>query len=572
MAGILCVYGEGVENHQEAFDELFTSTRKRGLNDSFKSIENNCVLGSVSFKKGFSDDLRKICKDFLIGFDGNLSNVNEIKSNELKEVQFKTSCHEEVVLELYLKYKTECVKFLRGSFAFVIYNKREKKVFSARDHFGQKPLYYFRDINNLIYIASDVRTLLQIDDIHVNHSEASLKHFLQKLYIPSDSSFFKEINPLPAAHTLDIYEDKIELNSYWQLPKDTIQETKSDAVECFKHLFEQAVARTVPSKLSSTIYGNNEDTQFANYFFRPNTDFVEFKSELSSINKLELLRNVSENFDEPFADISGITSFQLCQSSTKDGDHLLSFSGMNECLGGYADLYRPLWYMRKYIALNPIPLGMYAFWVNYKKKKNNSSLLSQKSQGLWYLLKGYSSVAEAHMKRKFFFSDNSLSSFSSIANYNQNFFDCIEDNTLNDAMRIDIKDSLVGKTLYQLDRASSAHGIDVVSPFLDVDLASYLISLPEEFKINEEFEKILLRDSFTDLPHKVGDYSKQSNLIYTDFLEDAEVNTFRQEVFRDKNHPVFHYLPYDFAQQNAYGDTYRAYILLCLACWAEHYG
>src|SRR3990167_7295361 len=85
---------------------------------------------------------------FLIFFNGEIYNYKEIKK-ELTDYEFKTESDTEVILAGFLKWGTDVLPRLRGMFAFCIYDREDNKVFIARDFFGIKPLYYFKNVFKL---------------------------------------------------------------------------------------------------------------------------------------------------------------------------------------------------------------------------------------------------------------------------------------------------------------------------------------------------------------------------------------------------------------------------------------
>ncbi len=147
-------------------------------------------------------------------YNGEIYNYIELKK-ELAGYDFKTNSDTEVILAAYKKWGKNCVSYLRGMFAFVIWDETKNEVFIARDRFGIKPFYYTIQ-NNVFYFASEVKTLLPfIDELHINTT--ALKDYLYfQLYL-GDYTLINDVIELPPAHTLLIKEGHLSVEKYWEV-------------------------------------------------------------------------------------------------------------------------------------------------------------------------------------------------------------------------------------------------------------------------------------------------------------------------------------------------------------------
>ena len=149
-----------------------------------------------------------------ICFNGEVYNYVELKK-ELADYPFKTSSDTEVILAAYLKWGNNCVKHLRGMFAFAIWNEKEQTLFLARDRFGIKPLYYTIQ-NNRFYFASEVKTLLPfIDVLHVN--ERALKDYLHFQIYLGGQTLVKEITEVAPAGMIVLHNGNVHVDKYWEV-------------------------------------------------------------------------------------------------------------------------------------------------------------------------------------------------------------------------------------------------------------------------------------------------------------------------------------------------------------------
>ena len=89
--------------------------------------------------------MRHDARGTTIVFNGMIYNHRELREQLVSEgEQFASQCDTEVVLKAYARYGEDCVRHLRGMFAFAIWDARDQRLFLARDRFGIKPLYYWQ--------------------------------------------------------------------------------------------------------------------------------------------------------------------------------------------------------------------------------------------------------------------------------------------------------------------------------------------------------------------------------------------------------------------------------------------
>src|SRR6185312_11538183 len=158
----------GFENNVELAKMANEVQRHRGpdnqsyWNDSYIALANQ-RLSIIDVNERANQPFVK--HDLVLVFNGEIYNFHELKEKLVKEkgVVFSTQSDTEVVLEMYHHYKEQCLKELRGMFAFAIYETHSKILFIARDPFGIKPLFYTQ-IDNKLAFSSELKTLVQISE------------------------------------------------------------------------------------------------------------------------------------------------------------------------------------------------------------------------------------------------------------------------------------------------------------------------------------------------------------------------------------------------------------------------
>ena len=146
-------------------------------------------------------------------------------------------------------------------------------------------------------------------------------------------------------------------------------------------------------------------------------------------------------------------------------------------------------------------------------------------------------------------------------------------NSVDDALRMDLQNYMPGDILVKIDRASMAHGLELRAPFLDVELATFLIGVPWQMKIGAEGDKLLLRRAFAELwPQRVRTRGKQGfGAPVEEWLARPQVRELVRTRLCDRQHPMFGVLPFDATRIAVERQNTQTWILLTLALWAEEH-
>src|SRR5262249_44457357 len=107
--------------------------------------------------------------------------------------------------------------FLRGMFAFAIWDDRRSRLFLARDRFGKKPLFYREDSGRLIF-GSELKALLQAPGAPRTLDPAAVDAFLTYQYVPHPQCIFAGYHKLPPAHWAVFENGRLETGRYWTPP------------------------------------------------------------------------------------------------------------------------------------------------------------------------------------------------------------------------------------------------------------------------------------------------------------------------------------------------------------------
>ncbi len=151
-----------------------------------------------------------------IVFNGEIYNFLDLRRDlEAQGHKFKTSTDTEVIVHLYEQHGADCVRHLRGMFAFAIWDRSRQRLFLARDHIGQKPLFFFQR-DGVFGFASEIKALLKSGMVKPEMAADAMNHLISLRYLPGTQTLFKGIHKLPAAHWMTVENGQIKMQRYWR--------------------------------------------------------------------------------------------------------------------------------------------------------------------------------------------------------------------------------------------------------------------------------------------------------------------------------------------------------------------
>ncbi len=246
IAGIINFKDKKIENNR--LSSMMQSIRHRGPND--QGIFGFGSVGLVHTRLSIFDlsnaghqPMISDCKQFVIVFNGEVYNWPEIRK-KLKRDDWKSKTDTETILYAFIEKGEECLSLFNGMFAFVIYDKKNKKIFAARDRVGIKPFYYGRQ-NEEFYFGSEIKALIS-GGFKKEASHEAIYDFLRwGLIDHCEQTFFKNVFSLKPGHFLNIDSNgHIKEKRYWDLAEITLNNSVinlPDAIEQYRSLLEDAI-------------------------------------------------------------------------------------------------------------------------------------------------------------------------------------------------------------------------------------------------------------------------------------------------------------------------------------------
>lgn len=592
MCGIVGIIGSHSNQYRESIKYSLESIRHRGPDEDGIKAFDNAILGHVRLSiidlSSGQQPMLNNNKDIAITFNGEIYGFQQIRST--LEYDFHTHSDTEAILALYEKYAEELFEKLEGMFAFGIWDDKNQSLLLARDRFGEKPLYYAFGENGEFIFASEIKAILATKMIKPKISLKSLQHYMQYLYVHPSKTIYENIHTLPPAHYLVYKDGKVQIKRYFTFSK-TVQIDTNSAIDIFKQTFDDAVQKQLVSDVdvgaflsggldSSTVVavaskykrnlktysfgfeGNKSELGYAKEIAkRYETDHYELFA--NDVDIAQMLLKMADIYDEPFADSSNIPTYLISKLAREHLKVILTGDGADELLGGYEWWYKPLLQIGKDKEPNYKEL-LFRVLGRFLDKYYSYKAIQLRNANK------YDTVKDAYLDKIPNFSNQECKelikySSKSIKNFSFEF-----ENSVNDALKMDLEDYMAGDILVKTDRASMANSLELRAPFLDVAFASFCISLPQNLKITNESDKIILRkayqDSWTESIKKRG---KQGfGAPVGDWLKRDSVKELKKYYF-DKNRELFELISYDVSKKYFEKDSYQTWILLVLSIWYE---
>lgn len=477
-------------------------------------------LRSAANQPMFSHDGR-----YVIIYNGEVYNFNEIKASKLQGIQWKTTGDTEVILESFARYGSECFEWFNGMFAFAIWDTREEVLHVCRDRIGIKPFYYYCNDKEFVF-ASELKALQALGyDLQIDHS--AITNFLYLGYIPQTQTIYNNCFKLLPGHYATITKDGIQQNrSYWTLESQVQPEALTDesaAKKKLANLMEEAVKKClisdvplgvflsggVDSSIVAAIAQKQTATKIQTFsiaFREGRYDESAYAQKVASYigsdhhqftvdedEAIGIIDDFLDIYDEPYGDMSGIPTYLVSKLARQNVTVALCGDGADELFMGYGFYtwakrlsipylkpFHPLINKTLY-QLDKSSYRGRSYLFGDAGKRNYSHVFSQ-CHGNWSVDE-IQSLLNKNFQYRFNESFDKLDRKLTVEEQ-QSFFD--------------IKNYLAEELLPKVDRASMQHSLEVRVPFLDSDIIDFALNLSPNLKMKNGVQKYLLKEVLYD--------------------------------------------------------------------------
>ena len=494
---------------------------------------------------------------YVVVFNGEIYNYQEIKTQlQHKNISFITDSDTEVLLKAYIHFGKDFVRLLDGMWSFLIYDPHQNAIFGSRDRFGMKPFYYARD-EKRFYIASEIKQILPFLPRSIGNTPIIMDYLFGALEEHTEETFFNNILKLLPGHHLhyDLDAHTYSIEQYYDLSEaPTLPE--DIPAEVFKQVNYAVQLRTqttvkagimLSGGLDSSILAaclSHNDIKAIHASGSDEKDETKFASKVATHLNLALAttkphinewtKEVDEVInvqEEPFGSPSVIMQYKLMQFAKQDGIKiLLDGQGADELFLGY----RP--YFFKILQTKSLSEKI-------ELVKSNKHFVSKNylKTILYYYFYKYDILKRLYFNRhkkyihksvfKYFMPEKYIQKSGSRQNMS--------------AWQItEIQNLQLPCLLKYEDKNAMSQSIETRLPYLDHQLASLAVHIPEDWKINKEGTKYALRKAFENkLPaeiiwrkDKIGFEAPFQWLMQfkTGMLAEIKVNSFLAKIVNQK--------------------------------------
>jgi len=223
--------------------------RHRGPDDEGLFIDRNVGLGhrrlSIVDVAAGHQPMTNEDNSLQIIFNGEIYNHADFRPElEQRGHVYRTHCDTETILHLYEEHGSSCVNFLRGMFAFAIWNRNTRELFIARDRLGVKPLYYAHTDDGCLYFASEIKALFQTGAVQPQINDRALPDYLANHAPSGEDTMYRGVKRLLPGHVLLWRDGRIEIKEYWDVSFKKTEDAKrsdKDYIEEWRELFRTSV-------------------------------------------------------------------------------------------------------------------------------------------------------------------------------------------------------------------------------------------------------------------------------------------------------------------------------------------
>ena len=449
-------------------------------------------------------------------YNGEIYNYVELRDELVKAGhKFKTKSDTEVLIHGFEEWHTDLPKYLRGMFAFAIYDKKSNELFLARDNFGIKPLYY-TVMDGTFMFASEIKAFLDTPDFKKELNEDILQAYLEFSFVPTNETFFKGVYRLDAGSSLLYKDGDIKIDKYFKLDFKDKEQTFAEAVESISEVMKDSVNRHLLSDVEvGSFLSSGIDSSYIVSLAKPaktytvgydidKYDEISYAKDLTeklginNTSKVIKMDEYMEEFpkimyylDEPTSDPAAISLYFVAKLASRDVKVVLSGEGADEFFGGY-NYYREEVDMKFY---NKIP-----YFIRHFIGKIAS--LFPEGRGFNFLVRRGEKLENSYIGVNRNFSEKMARKVLS-KEYNLRGIDVTKEiykqfagySNIHKMQAIDINYWLMKDILLKADRMTMASSLEGRVPFIDKEVFKVASGLSIDYKVTKENTKVALREA-----------------------------------------------------------------------------
>ncbi|HIT59414.1 MAG TPA: asparagine synthase (glutamine-hydrolyzing) [Candidatus Faeciplasma pullistercoris] len=510
-----------ISDSGEVLSRMTESIKHRGPDSEGEYIDSDVALGfrrlsiidiSTGSQPIFNEDGSKV-----LVFNGEIYNYRDLRAELIdKGHTFTTNTDSEVLLHGYEEWGDQLLNRLRGMFAFVIWDKKSKEIFGARDFFGIKPMYY-AEMNGTFMFGSEIKSFLCHPSFEKKLNTDALENYLTFQYSPCAETFFKGVYKLLPAHWFRYKNGIMKTERYWSVNFDDdnkpdleewvnrISSTFRDSVEAHK-IADVEVGSFLSSGVDSSYVaavanvdktftvGFGEDERYNEIGYAKEFSKYIGKENISKVITADEywgeFPKIQYHMDEPLADPAAVALYFVCKLASESVKVVLSGEGADELFGGY-NIYKEPDDVAIYNAV-PMPI-----------RREIGKLCSRlpHKRGVNFFIRRGKTLEERFIGNAYIFSESERKDILAIktnapaaAEITKPFYDMVKGKDNVTKMQfLDINLWMTGDILLKADKMSMANSLELRVPFLDKEVMALAQRIPKKYRVTKENTKYAMR-------------------------------------------------------------------------------
>ena len=432
----------------------------------------------------------------IIDYRGHIRNWKQLcEELEIADSLAREEREREIVLKAYEKWGHDVANHIYGMFAFAINDEAENKIFAVRDQFGTKPLYYYVTADNRLLCGTYIRPIMEQEGFVKELNEKMLQIYLTLTYVAGEETFFKGLKKLMPGHWLEFKDGKLTVERYWT-PSFAPDKTKSLddwADEIHSTLAHIMTEVKEPNEVAESFLSGGVDSSYVLAMSdakradscgydeerfdesRVAAKTAELLGVEHSVAKIQpkdffgIVPYVMYNMEQPLGDASAIVFTLGCLATAKHTKLCYSGEGADEFFGGY-NMYR-----------NAERYGddLKNFYVG------NTNIMKEELKER--ILRNYDpTVLPINLVKHIYDETEGLDPLTKMSD-------------------VDIQIWLEGDIYLNVDKMSTAAGLEIRMPLTDRRIFDIASRMPSEYKVNDENNKVAFRTAAAKvLPEEIA--------------------------------------------------------------------
>lgn len=445
---------------------------------------------------------------------------------EIDPTLSREECEQAIIVKAYETWGSDMADHMHGMFALALWNEEGQTLFCLRDPFGTKPFYYYKTADGVLLYGTSIRKIMEQPGFVKELNEDMLQIYLSLTYVAGEDTFFQGLKKLLPGRCLIWKDGKIEIKRYWK-PEFCPDESKTlqDWADEIHSTVEQVMqevkteTETAESFLSGGVDSSYvlamSDAQTADTCGYEEERFDEsklaaetakllgrrcFRSLVTPEEYFQIVPYVMYNMEQPLGDASAIVFAIACKDTAKHTKLCYSGEGADEFFGGY-NMYR-----------NAERYGdnLKTFYVG------NTNIMKEDEKQR--ILKRYKKdVLPIHLVKEIYEESEGLDPLTKMSD-------------------VDIQIWLEGDIYLNVDKMSTAAGLEIRMPLTDRRIFDIASRMPSRYKVNEEQNKVAFRTAAAKvLPDEIAFRKKLGFIVpIRIWMADERYNQDVQEKFHSE--------------------------------------